>query len=621
MRDQRVFLAGEIGLIFLLSGCISDLDWLGGSADSTTTSGQFDSLSSSSSQTEQVTIQSLGLQFVSDDEWDETAVRKVLHTFAYGGHATDTQIGIWADMPADQAIVEMLTFEEHNLRLSPVTDSNYDQLDIRNGTLQGLGEFWSSDAPLNGLNPEDRWKYDVDFDIEKIWTRATVSRGLNPFRQKIGLWETNYHMAVNRDATVFPQQIAGYYDNILKALEADRPYQDVITTAATSAAVAMQYGHFRNKFRDGVCHCNEDFAREYYQLYFGVLGDYDPEYHETVTIKNTARALTDISLETSDTLLRPTDVIHFGTEFHFPGVLEMLGTQYWGEDMLDRINQLSQDAINHPESLDNLPVKIIGDLADDNLDEAKIAQIRAAWVSMQPKNLLAFLRAYAVSTLFHSEERVKYLSSVDRYMTIVNKVGLNNEENYLDLHGAMGYEKQVRVFHPIHDVFGSQTGLEASSSSSVFRNNYNRVTRAGHLQRTASGTTYGRSWEKDWGSVVPSSESGDYVVRDVAEWLWQRFIADGLKHFGPLERAHAYALLASDRDLVYLVSPEDVDRIITSREVETEPALIALVDNLATQTLALNSADSDERLRANERIGQAINFIVGTPYIFVQEGR
>ena len=38
------------------------------------------------------TFSALDFTTVSDTEWDETAVRKVLDTFAYGGHATDLQI-------------------------------------------------------------------------------------------------------------------------------------------------------------------------------------------------------------------------------------------------------------------------------------------------------------------------------------------------------------------------------------------------------------------------------------------------------------------------------------------------------------------------------------------------
>ena len=89
-------------------------------------------------------------------------------------------------------------------------------------------------------------------------------------------------MVANLDAMVMPKQLVGYYDSIMKALEEDKPYQDVMTVAATSSAIATQYGHVKNRFRNGECFCNEDFAREYYQLFFGVLGEYDPDYHETV---------------------------------------------------------------------------------------------------------------------------------------------------------------------------------------------------------------------------------------------------------------------------------------------------------------------------------------------------
>ena len=53
-------------------------------------------------------------------EWDERAVRKVLKIFAFGGHALDEQIRDWADMDALDAIEEMLNFDKHNFKLSPI---------------------------------------------------------------------------------------------------------------------------------------------------------------------------------------------------------------------------------------------------------------------------------------------------------------------------------------------------------------------------------------------------------------------------------------------------------------------------------------------------------------------
>ena len=42
---------------------------------------------------------------------------------------------------------------------------------------------------------------------------------------------------------------------------------------------------------------NEDFAREFHQLFFGIFGTPDPAQHEAITIKNTARALSGIRLD------------------------------------------------------------------------------------------------------------------------------------------------------------------------------------------------------------------------------------------------------------------------------------------------------------------------------------
>jgi len=241
----------------------------------------------------------------------------------------------------------------------------------------------------------------------------------------------------------------------MTALEMDWPYQDVISTAASSAAVAMQYGHRNNKFIAGECKCNEDFAREYHQLFFGILGTDDTNYHETVTIKNTARALTDMPVTYSDES-GFADTVNFGTENHYSGILEILNVDFWGTDARERIDQLSQYAIDTTESNNNLPVKIISDLADDNLDAAKTATIQSAWISMSEKSLLTFLRAYAISPEYHSATRVKYLSSIDRNILIANKLTLSNFENYLDLYTANSYITEgVEVFKPGRAVFGS----------------------------------------------------------------------------------------------------------------------------------------------------------------------
>jgi hypothetical protein len=535
----------------------------------------------------------------------------------------DRQIKLWADMAPQTAIMQMLTFNQHNAVLSPPGSADYDRLYLREGTLRALGAFWSSNDPDNGVYVDHRSRYDMYTYglLDRIWSRAATSRGLNPFRQKIGFWETNYHLATNLE--VVPRRVMlRYYDDIINALDMGIPYQDVLTVASTSAAVATQYGHRKNVYVNGQCLCNEDFAREYHQLFFGILGEYNPEYHEVVSIKNTALALTDMQVPNDTVYGGLNDQVVFGTAKHYPGMLEILNTQIFGSNAHQKIDQLSQHAITHPESLDNLPVIIIRGLADDNLNADKISRIRAAWSSMPTKNLLDFLRAYAISTVFHSPTRVKYLTSIDRHLLIASQVMLNDEEGYLDLYAPEAYESEdVKAFRPAHNVFGGQTGIEAADSTDVFRANYNRIADDEWRFRRASGTAYGRSWGKNWATVIPKSSSGTYVVKDVAEWLWKRFIGDGLKNMGLLERAHIYALLAEDRDLVYLADPNRLDRVITTADLVSDPALANLVQSLSARTLLLGSVTDTERQAANTRVGQAINFIVAMPYIFAQEGR
>ncbi|NND59146.1 MAG: DUF1800 family protein [Gammaproteobacteria bacterium] len=560
---------------------------------------------------------------VSGDTWDETAVRKVLHIFAFGGHTSDAQIATWADMAPEDAIEQMLTFDQHNLALSTPALGDVDGLGYRPATLHDLAAFWSSNDPGNLTPIDSRHIYDVDnFNgwAPALWQRAATTRGLNPFRHKIGMWETNYHMAVNIKSGVGQTPLLRYYEDIMQAHLDGLPYQQVMATAASSAAIALQYGHRNNRYSNGVCDCNEDFAREYHQLFFGILGMGEMDYHETVTIKNTAKAFTDMTVHW-DELNGITDWVDFGTFYHPDQSLEILGTMVDGTTAEDRIAALAEVSINHPESLDNLPVMIVNQLADDNLTSLKISAIRNAWSSMDEKNLLTFLRGYAISNIFHDESRVKYLTSVDRHMLITNQVVQNNLQNDIGVYAPRPMDEGVNVFAPTHNVFGSQKGTEAASSDRVFREAYNRATERVWQLRSSEGEKFGTSWERDWAALAPRNDAGNFVVEDVAEWLWQRFIADGLKNFGPLEQAHLYALLGGDRDLAYLLDENNLDRVVTKNDVLFDTSVIELVNDMKSRILLLDSVVEDDRRSANQRIGTAINFIIATPYMFAQEGR
>jgi len=77
---------------------------------------------------------------IGNAQWDDTAVRKVLRTFAYGGQAGEVQIHRWANMTPRAAIVEMLTFDTTNDKLSPPAVGDTDDLasivDPQGGTVR-----------------------------------------------------------------------------------------------------------------------------------------------------------------------------------------------------------------------------------------------------------------------------------------------------------------------------------------------------------------------------------------------------------------------------------------------------------------------------------------------------
>ena len=116
-----------------------------------------------------------------------------------------------------------------------------------------------------------------------------------------------------------------------------KPYEEVLAQGALNAAIAYQYGHNHNVFFQGEFYGNEDFAREFHQLFFGILGENDHEYHELVSIKNTAKALTGMQASWHPDEEGGPDVeIAFVPGYHHTDPLEILldhlGTNGKGED-------------------------------------------------------------------------------------------------------------------------------------------------------------------------------------------------------------------------------------------------------------------------------------------------
>ena len=579
------------------------------------------------------TFSALDFTTVSDEGWDETAVRKVLDIFAYGGQATDAQIQTWASMPPKSAIVQMLTFDATNPLLSPTENQIPATISLEKQSI-----FWSSNDSRNFLHDtyKERYKTDSWGANSMSWSLSTLTRGLNPFLNKIGLWETNYHMSANRNAGVYPIPMFHHYDNIMKALTSNKTYEKVLAQGAKNAAIAYQYGHNRNRYQSGIFRGNEDFAREYHQLFFGVLGEYDHAYHEGIAIPNTARALTDMVAKWHNPDMGgPDPEITFGTDYHYTADLDILKHTISGANAKEKIEAIAEVDIANSESLNNLPIMIISHFADDNLGTDTIKRIRSSWASMSEKRLLPFLWAYAVSTDFHSSHRYKYDSTIQRNMRIANKMIIDNLDlTSLDYDPTwyMGHEG-VRAFRPLHDVFGHQTSIEASDNANIFRLTYNRsakystFTKYYKCKRDSNNKcikgedgVYESIWEKDWAKLISKDNTKGYRVDEVAKWLWNRFISDGLKNYGVLERAHLIALL-NGKDLALFLDEDKPLKLYRVDDIVNNANIKMLIDDGAVAKVKLDTDDINSRRYANRNIGRAIAFLVATPYIYAQEGK
>jgi hypothetical protein len=555
---------------------------------------------------EQAAITSL--KPLASSEWSETSVRKILHAFAFGSALSDAQITAWAGMTPESAIRDMLSFNAIHLPMTPEGKSRYS-----NGELRELALVWASEDEKYAL---DKWNAPA-----QVWLRAALDPELNPFRQRFGLLETNDHMAVNLDSSVENRQVFRYYDDIMNALASEQKYEDVLTKAALSAAVATQYNHRKNKFEDGQFKGNEDFAREFHQLFFGILGNDDPSEHEQVNIRNTAKALTDIRVERENIgdqkffMERP----DYGMEKHYPGDLRILNESISGGNAHDKLTLLSKSAIAHPESLNNLPTKVLGSLADPEMNSERSKAVSSAWKEMPEKKMLALLRSYAISTTFHAQDRIRYYNALERLLIIANRFYLNREErndqNLISVWELIQLENAP--FRPIHDVFGSQKGIETAESAHAFTKAWEGSTsRVWNYTRTSSNSG---TWTKDWSAIAPKDADGFTTVKLMAEWLWERFIADGGKNLGLLERSQIYSLLASGTDYGLLAFPDAPETPISSSDLSSAVHVERMTD-LGVSRMLLNSDVAKDKKKANERVGLAIAFIVMTPYMFAQEG-
>lgn len=593
-------------------------------------------------------------------QWNEQAVRDVLRVFAYGGAASDTDITAWANMEPSNAIVEMIGMWTVNSKLANASSDGNLNINPVDGSLSRLSHLYGTTGPATSRSDFDQKYLPWNSSPARTFAQAVPTRGLNPFRQKIAFFETNYHLALNQDKSVTDVQMFRHYDTIAndlaRSFRDSLGYEDVLANMALSAPVATQYNHKKNICSGSIFSGNEDFAREYHQLYFGILGvgvdrsgltnkDSIPSgnaesfnSHEQITIPQTARALSDIQVVQlgNDSF---SDLANYGTTKHCSGNLSIYGQTNQGSTAEARIKALSKLSIAHAESKATLPLTIIANLADENLDSTnplvgtssdittKISNIQSLWNSMSKKNLIEFIRKYAISSMFHNASRVKYLSSFDRTLLNANLTVVSNNEL---LNGLVRYDWEIasentNPFRPDHDVFGGQTGLEASNTDDVFRNANNSAV-SGQFGSTGywSGNNYIRI--KDYRSFLP--KQADITAEEIAKFLWKRIIGDATySYYGSLERAHIVSILSSGRDLNYMLCGNvDVSACSTKDNITMESSITTgssktAIDNAASNTLFKSGSSTTALNDDNDRVGAAIDFILTNPFTFVQVGK
>ena len=596
-----------------------------------------------------------GLEVVQREDWTESSIRRVLQAFAFGGHASDAQVEQWARMPPQAAIKQMLTFNGVNRRLS-APDERMSEWECTSMT--GLQQLWGSDQSTNPVRQSDRGYYSMLFEEQEqlspvglylTWPRAMHTHGCNLFLHKTAFYLTNYHASIHvQNAGV--GLIRDYYDDTIRALMESSRFEDLMLQAATNGALALAYGHFASYVHPftGEFFGNDDFAREYFQLLFGIEGTTeDPEYHEGVTIKNNARLLTGMMLDAEPgrfDSVAPIDWLQTRIDFsdHVDAAgheiynrtahidfrdgplscLEILHQQICGATARDKLMALGPVAASHPESIANIPLKLVRFFGDTVITPEEAGHLQTAWQSAG-RDLLKFLRGYAISTQFHADDSFKYWSAFERNLIMHNAATLDNEESFAKpffLGPAVPmFQQNALAFAPIRDVFGGQTGNDAANDRFGFRSawsqNVENPEALGTAQQVYRLAEDGapQFWRKDWSEVIPANAAGEHVVGEVAQWLWQRFIGDGGVNFDAIAQAQVHALLATGFDFAAVVDRGDIDAIYSSSDLESGVA--AEVDRELAATV-MDFANPDEQIR----VGMAVNFITMTPFAFARTG-
>lgn len=542
------------------------------------------------------------------DEWGVDEVKKVMNTFTYGITASESQIAKWAEMAPSTAIEEVMNFDAHNPLLKPSPTNNLNSFT----KIEDISSLLYNYYKETNVGLADRFALPSKFprgDIESAL--ITSNLGYNPLRLRIGLWETSYHQVINTNVDVLNAiNTWNYFDNIVEGIAAGTPYEEILAKSATSTNIMYMYKQFDNVYKNNTLVGNDDFAREYNQLFFGILGKDNLSYYENTTIENTALVLTGMkNIHTNFTAANGDifggpgySVIPVNT-LHYAKPVEISEKMVQNENVIDGLMEIAKISIDTDESLDTLPLIIIEGLADDNLKNNihKMETVRNAWKIMPKKDILAFLKKYAISRSFHSNDRIKYLSTMDRTMKIYNLMNVEDKMPHHVLRPRNEMEQEgYTMYVPGKGVFGNWTGVDIKNNTNVYKEYYNGA---------ANQRYYNIYPNQDMSKLIDSSVSNN--VKDITEYLWSKFVGDNLKNFGIIERLHVYALLKTGNDFnsAYGVSADiDLNVFDSSNSVRAD------FKSLETSEVDLNNNE----IRNN--IAKVVNFIIAMPYALYEEG-
>jgi len=547
-----------------------------------------------------------GFRLIEEDSWSKNTVNKILNTFTYGIVASQEQIEAWVDMPPEEAIEEIITMDGFNKKLRNRENTFLTEEEDK---LEYILQEASVRYPNSAFNFNARLT-----NGELLSVLIMDNTNYNPTRLKVGLWETNYHQVINSKVdALFSFNVYHYFDDIVEGIENNIGYQNILSKSATSSPIMYMYKQFENKFTNNKLSVNDDFAREYNQLFFGILGKNDLAYYEDVTIENTARALTGIdanydsytTINGEETLSAPSYYIKENAGNHYHGMLEILGEFISHSGVKEALEEIARIAITKNESIKNLPVMIINGLADSNLENNSntTQRIINEWKeNVNHPDLLSFIRKYAISKEFHSETRLKYLSSLDRLMKTYNLLNFEGKKPYSYTKLIQELEKEnYKIFFPAKGVFGNLTGEDIINNSNIISAFYNRA-----ANQEYSGIYPGMDFSKMIDKDI------DNNVKDITEFIWNRFVGDNLKNFGQMERLHIYSLLLYGKNYNdYIQSDIDYTEEYIESDIDTGNKII----DMSEEYIDINTTNIKRNLK------YVTNFVLGLPFMWFEEGK